>query len=252
MLGKGTMIQDRHSAVALYYQIQQQLLEQIQSDYRGQLHLVEELNHCVERLPRPPYTYDLLAEYGPADFDRRHVFAGSYVYYLPFYKDQKGFAGHLLGGWELFGIGYLYSGLDYTAIASTFSQDRGGLGLNGATFSGVCPDLVGDPQQAAPHTIAEWFNKAAFAAVPSSEIRPGNEKRGTIVGPSTVRWDANLYKNTNLTERVSVQFRAEAFNVLNHTNLNGFGSLRLGSSAFGKITSARDPRIMQLALKLIF
>lgn len=200
----------------------------------------------------PQYTYDLLAEYGPADIDRRHVFTGSYVYYLPFYKDQKGFAGHLLGGWEVSGIGYLYSGLHYTATASTFSQDRGGLGLNGATFSGARPDQVGDPQLGAPHTIAQWFNKSAFAFVPAGEIRPGNEKRGTIVGPPTVRWDANLYKNTNLTERVSLQFRAEAFNVLNHTSFNTFSSTRLGSRLFGKINSARDPRIMQLALKLIF
>jgi hypothetical protein len=200
----------------------------------------------------PQYTYDLLAEYGPADIDRRHVFTGSYVYYLPFYKDQKGIAGHVLGGWELSGIGYLYSGLHYTATASTFSQDLGGLGLNGATFSGARPDQVGDPQQGASHTIAQWFNKSAFAFVPSGEIRPGNEKRGTIVGPPTVRWDANLYKNTNLTERVSLQFRAEAFNVLNHTNFNTFASTRFGSSLFGKINSARDPRIMQLALKLIF
>jgi hypothetical protein len=124
--------------------------------------------------------------------------------------------------------------------------------LNGATFSGARPDIVGDPQQSAPHTINEWFNTSAFASVPKAEIRPGNEKRGTIVGPPTVRWDANLYKNTNLTERVSLQFRAEAFNVLNHTNFNTFQSTRLGSNLFGKIGSARDPGIMQLALKLIF
>ena len=124
--------------------------------------------------------------------------------------------------------------------------------MNSPTFSGARPDQVGDPQQGASHTIAQWFNKSAFAFVPSGEIRPGNEKRGAIVGPPTVRWDANLYNNTNLAERVSLQFRAEAFNVLNHTNLNGFGSLRLGSGSFGKITSAQDPRIMQLALKLIF
>jgi hypothetical protein len=66
------------------------------------------------------------------------------------------------------------------------------------------------------------------------------------------RWDANLYKNTNLTERLTLQFRAEAFNVLNHTNFNTFLSTRLGSSLFGQICSSRDPRIMQLALKLIF
>lgn len=200
----------------------------------------------------PQYSYNLLAEYGPADIDRRHVFTGSYVYTLPFFKDQKGVLGHALGGWELSGIGYLFTGLHYTATASTFSQDRAGLGLNGATFSGARPDLVGDPQTSAPHKISDWFNTSAFAFVPSGQIRPGNEKRGTIEGPPMVRWDADLYKNTKLTERVALQFRAEAFNVLNHTNFNSFLSTRLGSSLFGKIGSARDPRIMQLALKLIF
>jgi hypothetical protein len=198
------------------------------------------------------YSYDLLAEYGPADIDRRHIFTGSYVYTLPFYKGQKGVVGHVLGGWELSGIGYLNTGLHFSASASTFSQDLGGLGLNGNTFSGARPDLIGNPQSGAPHTIKEWFNTSAFAFVPAGEIRPGNEKRGTIVGPPMARWDANLYKNTNLTERLTLQFRAEAFNVLNHTNFNSFLSTRLGSSLFGQIGSSRDPRILQLALKLIF
>ena len=200
----------------------------------------------------PQYTYDIAAEYGPADFDRRHIFTGSYVYFLPFYKNQHGFVGHALGGWELAGIGYLYTGLHFTASASTFSQDHAGLGLNGATFSGARPDIIGNPQQGAPHTIDQWFNTSAFAFVPSDQIRPGNEPRGTIEGPSMVRWDASLYKNTNITERVSLQFRAEAFNLLNHTNLNGFASLRFGSSVFAQINSARDARVMQLALKLMF
>ena len=174
------------------------------------------------------------------------------MYYLPFFKNQHGLAGHVLGGWELSGIGYLYSGLHYTARASTFSQDLAGLGLNGNTFSGARPDLMSSPQQGAPHTIDEWFNKGAFAFVPSGEIRPGNERRGTIEGPPMVRWDANLYKNTNLTERVSLQFRAEAFNVTNHTNYDGFLSTRFGSGLFAKIAGARDARVMQLALKLVF
>lgn len=207
----------------------------------------------------PQYTYDLNAEYGPADFDRRHVFTGSYVYTLPFFKTQQGFVGHVLGGWELSGIGYLYSGLHYTASASASSQDKGGLGLNSPTFSSARPDLVGDPQQGAPHTIHEWFNTSAFALVPCtktscppSEIRPGNEHRGTIEGPPMVRWDADLFKNTNLTERLSLQFRAEAFNVTNHTNFNTFRSTSRTSGLFGQIGTARDARVMQLALKLIF
>jgi hypothetical protein len=127
-----------------------------------------------------------------------------------------------------------------------------GLGLDSATFSGARPDLIGDPQTGAPHTISEWFNTSAFAFVPTGQIRPGNEKRGTIVGPPTARWDADLFKNTKLNERFDLQFRAEALNVLNHTNLDTFLSTRFGSSLFGKIGTARDPRIMQLALKLIF
>jgi len=200
----------------------------------------------------PQYTYDIGAEYGPADFDRRHVFTGSYVYYLPFYKNQQGFVGHALGGWELSGIGYLSSGLHYTASASSNTQDHAGLGLNGATFSGARPDIIGNPQQGAPHSINEWFNTSVFAFVPKGEYRPGNERHGAIEGPPLVRWDANLYKNTSLTERLSLQFRAEAFNVTNHTNFNTFQSLRYGSSLFGKIATARDARVMQLALKLIF
>jgi hypothetical protein len=200
----------------------------------------------------PQYSYNLRGDYGPADIDRRHIFTGSYIYTLPFYKSQQGFTGHMLGGWEVAGIGYLNTGLHFTASASCVSQDKGGLGLCSATFSGARPDLVGDPQSGAPHTINQWFNKAAFAFVPSGQVRPGNENRGTIVGPPLARWDADLYKNTKLNERFTLQFRAEAFNVLNHTNFNSFQSTRLGSSLFGKIGSTRDPRILQLALKLNF
>jgi hypothetical protein len=111
--------------------------------------------------------------------------------------------------------------------------------------------MNGSPNVNAPHTVAKWFNTSVFSQVPTSQIRPGNEKRGTIIGPPTNRWDANLFKNTKISERVTLQFRAEAFNVLNHTNFN---TLRTSStsSTFGKVLSARDPRQLQLALKLLF
>jgi hypothetical protein len=200
----------------------------------------------------PQYSYNLRADYGPADIDRRHIFNASYIYTLPFYRSQQGVVGHTLGGWEVAGILYLNTGLHYTASASCFSQDKGGLGLCSATFSGARPDLIGDPQSGAPHAINQWFNKSAFAFVPGGQIRPGDEPRGTIVGPPLARWDADLYKNTKLNERFTLQFRAEAFNVLNHTNFNTFLSTRFGSSLFGHIGSSRDPRIMQLGLKLNF
>jgi hypothetical protein len=198
----------------------------------------------------PQATYDIAAEYGNLDYDRRHVFTATYIYTLPFFKSQSGFAGHVLGGWELAGIFFANTGSHLTA---TLSRDPAGLGLRDPnTFEGGRPDIVGDPNKGAPHTLDKWFNASAFAAVPAGEIRPGNEPRGTVVGPGYFRWDASVYKNTHITERVNVQFRAEAFNVLNHTNWNNPASLSLTSGVFNRITTTRDPRQMQLALKLIF
>ncbi|PYY17777.1 MAG: adenylyl cyclase [Acidobacteria bacterium] len=196
----------------------------------------------------PQYVYNILADYGPSDLDRRHIFTGSYVYTLPFFRQQDGVVGHVLGGWELSGIVYLNSGHAFTASSGV---DRGGLGLAGNTFSGGRPDMNGSPNVNAPHTATKWFDTSVFSQVPTTQIRPGNEKRGTIVGPDTKRWDANLFKNTKISERFTVQFRAEAFNVLNHTN---FDTLRTSStsSTFGKVLTARDPRQLQLALKLLF
>jgi hypothetical protein len=196
----------------------------------------------------PQNTYNIPGEYGNLDYDRRHIFSASYVYSLPWYKSQEGFAGHVLGGWEVNGIFFANSGSHVTVTAS---RDPAGLGVRGNSFSSGRPDLVGNPQSGAPQTIAEWFNKAAFALVPTGEVRPGNEPRGTVLGPGYFRWDAALFKNTRLTERFSLQFRAEAQNVLNHTNFNN-PNVSFTSSSFAKILTARDPRNLQLALKLIF
>jgi hypothetical protein len=205
-------------------------------------------------------TYNLRGDYGNSDFDRRHVLTASYVYFLPWMKSQQGFAGHVLGGWELSGIVYANSGRHYTASTSSCVQDYAGLGLCGSTNSGARPDIIGDPQANAPHTVDKWFNTAAFARVPSSQARPGDEGRGTIVGPGVVRWDASFFKNTKISERLNTQFRAEFFNILNHTNFgqgapaSAFSSLSFSptSTLFGRIANARDPRQIQLALKLIF
>ncbi len=205
-------------------------------------------------------TYNLRGDYGNSDFDRRHVFTASYVYFLPWLKTQQGFTGHVFGGWELSGVFYANSGRHYTASTSSCVQDYAGLGLCGNTNSGARPDLIGDPQSGAPNTITQWFNTGAFKRVPSTEARVGNEPRGTIVGPGVFRWDASFFKNTKITERVTTQFRAEFFNFLNHTNFgqgapaSAFSSLsfRPGSTTFGHIANARDPRQIQLALKLIF
>jgi hypothetical protein len=72
-----------------------------------------------------------------------------------------------------------------------------------------------------------------------------------VRGPGYSRVDLSLFKNTRLTERVNLQFRAETFNLLNHTNFDAVNTV-FGTSSFGKVTSTRDPRLIQFGLKLLF
>jgi hypothetical protein len=86
----------------------------------------------------------------------------------------------------------------------------------------------------------------------------GNIAKGSFLGPRYTDWDVSLARNFNFTERVYLQFRAEYFNVLNHTNFGDPGTTNSGS--IGRITGTtpqnganpNDPRIAQLSLKLAF
>jgi hypothetical protein len=227
-----------------------------------------DLTDASENFRGAQNTYNLKGDWGNSVFDRRHVFSASYVYTLPFFRGQQGFTGHVLGGWELSGVVYLTSGKHYDPSVSSCREDFAGLGLCGNTWSGDRPDQISDPNVGAPHTIDEWFNTSAFVipgcgvtdpkCTPTNPpLRPGDAHRGTIVGPSYKRWDASIFKNTKISERFTTQFRAEFFNALNRTNLaEGFPVSSIGtsrsSSLFGQVFNARDPRNIQLALKLIF
>jgi hypothetical protein len=197
----------------------------------------------------PQNSYNIAADYGPDRFDRRHVFNANFIYELPWLQAQKGWEGHLLGGWEISGIVYAFSGLPLTVTAS---RDPAGLGLrDGNSFAGGRPNQVGDPNANAPHTVGQWFNTSAFVFVPTGSNLPGNAPRGAVIGPGDQRWDLSLFKNIRITERTTLQFRSEAINVFNHTNFNTVSTSRT-SGLYGQVLSARDPRIMQLALKLSF
>jgi Carboxypeptidase regulatory-like domain/TonB-dependent Receptor Plug Domain len=202
----------------------------------------------------PQNMYDIHAEYGPADFDRRQIFTASYIYHLPFYRLQRGFTGHVLGGWEMSGIVYAQTGLALSVIG--VFTDPAGLGVansnNGPVFD-ARPDQLADPNRHAPHTISNWFDTSLFVDPPADGIRPGNAPRGSILGPGAWRWDASLLKNTKVGEHLTVQFRAEATNILNHTNFDQVGtSYKFDPIHFGQVVSARDARIIQLGLKLSF
>lgn len=194
-------------------------------------------------------SYDIQSEYGPSPLDRTHILTANYVYELPWMKEQRGLAGHVLGGWEVSGIVTYESGVPLTVTSS--GTDPGGLGILGPSAASPRPDLVGNPNSGAPHTTQQWFNIAAFAPVPAGQARPGNSGRGVVRGPGIERWDFSAFKNIRIREAMRFQFRGELFNIFNHTN---FDTLRLtfGPSNFGQVATVRDPRILQLAMKFYF
>src|SRR5205807_7951179 len=97
--------------------------------------------------------------------------------------------------------------------------------------------------------IARWFNTGVFATNAIGTI--GSGRRGQLRAPGDANMDYSLFKNMPVGEGMRLQFRAEAFNLLNHANLGSPGTT-VNSPSFGVISSASDPRILQFALKLIF
>jgi hypothetical protein len=97
--------------------------------------------------------------------------------------------------------------------------------------------------------VDRFFNTSLFVANPVGTF--GNSGRNILRGPRYFNTDLGVIKNTNIAEQVRLQFRAEFFNVFNNVNFNNPGGT-VGTPGFGRITGARDPRILQLMLKLAF
>lgn len=206
----------------------------------------------TDRSTAPQNSYDIRSDYGRAALDRRHVLSINYIYRLPFFRDQKGFVGKILGGWQASGIITFNTGLPFTVVTSAF--DPAGLGFIPALVAGGRPNLLCDPNQGGAGTQQQWFNTACFAPNPPSTTTsgipniPGTAGRGIVHGPNTNRVDFTLSKNIRFTERMRLQLRAEAFNIFNVTNFRG-ASLNVTAANFGQIISTRDPRTMQFGAK---
>lgn len=201
----------------------------------------------------PQNSHDVRAERGRSNFDVRHRLAVSYSYDLPFgkgraYLADAGWLSTLLTGWQSFGIVTLQTGRPFT-VALVSELDNSGTGRSILGFgANDRPNVVGDPRLGQRST-AQWFNTAAFALPPQGTF--GNAGRNILDGPGYQNVNASLMKNTNLSERINLQFRAEVFNLFNHPNFNLPDNF-LGSPTFGRITSARDPRHIQFGIKLLF
>jgi hypothetical protein len=210
----------------------------------------------------PQVTGDFRSNYGPTIADRRHDFTANFVWDLPWMRSQQGVVGHLLGGWEISGIQTFQTGLPLTAVlgngqcfgtpGATCVDPTGSGCLSSASPLGCRPNQVGDPNANAPHTFSSWFNASALAAPPGTQTTETTERPGAIRGPGFWRTDLSLFKNIKFSERFTGQFRLETFNTFNHTNPICCASVSMTSTLFNTITSTRDPRIVQLGMKVNF
>lgn len=194
--------------------------------------------------------FDLRQEKGRSEYDVRHVLTVTYVYELPFgpgkplLSGARGLIRHLVADWQINGITTYRTGYPIRII---IPGDIANTGVSG----GQRPNLVGNWKlPASERTTERWFNTAAFAM--PAPYTFGNLGRHAVGGPGARNWDFGIYKNFPLGERVRLQFRAEIFNLFNHTNLDLPGGT-LTTAAFGRISStSTDARDVQLALRLHF
>jgi hypothetical protein len=181
-------------------------------------------------------------------FNSHQRFVVSYDWELPI-PQHKGFAGKVLNDWAVSGITQFQSGFpirldtenDNELIASIF-------------FLGTeAPQQVAPFQKLNPKSNSGfWFNPNDFQDPQLGHFNIGTQ-RSICCGPGLDQWDFAVHKKIAITEDKYFQFRAEIFNIFNHTNFyNPDGHFSDGPTLFGKITQAQDPRLVQFALKFMF
>ena len=179
---------------------------------------------------------------GPGGYDRTHNAAVNFIYEIPFMQSNPSrLLKATVGGWEVSGIVTMTSGLPINP------QLTGGQSTNGLPNATNRPDKVGNISY--PHKVGEWFNRAAFANPALGAW--GDAGFNSLRGPGRDNWNLSLFKTFPFGESKRMEIRAESFNVWNHTEYDKVSNA-LGSSNFGQVTSAFDPRVFQFGAKLYF
>ena len=190
----------------------------------------------------PQNSYDLRAERGRSNFDVRHRASLSYVYDLPFRGNR------FLQGWQTSGVWMFQSGRPFT-VALHPDLDNSNTGRSSLGFgNNDRPHVLRSPALDDP-TASRWFDTSAFAMPARGTF--GNAGRNIVDGPGFQSINVSLIKNTTVTERLTVQLRAEAFNLLNRANYD-LPDNYLGSPSFGSVLSAGQPRRLQFGLRILF
>lgn len=177
--------------------------------------------------------------YGPASFDRRHIFVSTYSYSLPFFRKSRGFVGKLLSGFEISGITRFQSGPYLTVLGASSTG-----GTRRVDYIGG--DVLVPKSERSPDN---WINPDAFAVAPPG--RRGTAGVGIVEAAGLQVWNFSLRKRTKINERFTLRLQADVFNAFNHANFTSLGTT-LTSVDFGQYDSTGQPRQIQFGIKLEF
>ena len=171
----------------------------------------------------------------------------SAVWDLPFGRTRQrqtsGWVGALINDWTITGALTLQSGIPIAVAQATNSNSFAGFGTQR-------PNLTGDPELPdGERTVSRWFNTGAFTLAPQFTL--GSASRNPVRGPGYKSLDMAFIRRVPLQGSSALEARAEVFNLTNAPPL-GAPNGTFGSAAFGSITTAGDPRVIQLAVKFIF
>jgi len=208
--------------------------------------------------------YNIHYDNGPSGLDRTSIAFVNFIYDIPIFRDSSSkLLKSTVGGWQVSGIVTLTSGepLNITeggitncAQASLPSNCTGSL-IGTGNISSIIPNANNRPNVSGsvsyPKTVKSWFNGSVFS--PTAAGNWGNEPFNNLRGPGRQNWNLSLFKSFLFSESrgSKLEFRAEFFNAFNHTEFNSI-STTFTNGNFGAITSAHDPREIQLGLKLYF
>jgi len=202
--------------------------------------------------------YDIKADWGPATYDVRNIGVISAVYDLPigrgkaFVNSLDGFANGLISGWQVNSILTLQAGFPFTPQLSYNPSNNGDTRNPVRPFAN--PNFTGNAILGNP---SQWFNPSALLQPPPNSGFFGNLTRDNLTGPGLATWDFSAIKNTTLHERLSLQFRAEIFNLLNRANFNTpslivFTPTGVSGTAGAITSTSTTARQVQFGLKLLW
>ncbi len=191
---------------------------------------------------QPMDSYNLRGDWGPSNYNRNQILTVSYVYPLPFWLNGRTWYQKVLGGWQISGVTSIQSGLPFNTIVQ---GDPAGIGLSANLNER--PVLLNTNWRGPTRT--QYLNPAAFGVPAAGTF--GNLGAYALYYPIFNNWDVSVTKGFPIGEKVNARLRAELYNFPNHLSYTSISNT-VGSSNFGQITGATDPRTMQLALRVTF